>query len=196
MSERPFRRLAPDHLRPEQVESAIADLPLERAYLFDAAGLQIVRFDGDESRLLIQLSASERERIRGGLLIHNHPPNLDLPPSDPQFDAASFSDLDVRWAAASDLGVMIAVSPTWRHVLIRPRHGWHGTLPTEAEFVDSLKLLYDVVDEEDGKRISSENRGRGYEVVQEAPRCRVMPRSVMRSGNGGRSCVAVTRSRT
>src|SRR5262245_59936807 len=149
-SGRPFRRLAPDDLRPKDVEAAIADLPLERAYLFDADERQIARFDGDESRTLIRLTSSELSRLRGGTMIHNHPPNIDLPRDDPRFDSASLSDLDVLWAASVDVAVMVAVSPRWRHVLMRPVNGWHGTLTSEAEFEDSLRLLYAVIDGEDG----------------------------------------------
>jgi hypothetical protein len=152
-SGRPFRRLSPDSLRPVEVETAIADFPFERAYLFDADGRQIARFDGDESRMLIRLTPSEERRLRGGMMIHNHPPNIDLPRDDPRFDSASFSDLDVTWAAYADISLMIAVSPRWRHVLERPAEGWHATLPSEAEFEDSISLLYYAIDEDDRRRI-------------------------------------------
>jgi hypothetical protein len=128
-------------------------LPFERAYLFDADGRQIARFDGDEARTLIRLTPSEIARLQGGSMIHNHPPNVDLPRDDPRFDPASFSDLDICWAASVDVALMIAVSPRWRHVIHRPQNGWRGTLPTEAEFDDSLRLLYAVIDGEDAWRM-------------------------------------------
>lgn len=135
------------------MEAAIADLPFERAYLFDTDGRQIARFEGDESRILIRLTPAELRRLQCGAMIHNHPPNIDLPREDPRFDSASFSDLDILWAASVDLALVVAVSPRWRHVLVRPPDGWHGTLPSEAEFEDSIRLLYDVIDDEDRRRI-------------------------------------------
>jgi hypothetical protein len=155
VSERPHRRLPEDGLRPEEVEGAIADLPFERAYLFDADGRQIARFQGDDARILIQLSSSESERLRGGRLIHNHPPDADVPPNDPRHDSASFSELDLRWAREHNLAAMIVVSPTWRHLMTRPEGGWHATLPSVAEFEDSLSLLYDDIAARDVVRVRS-----------------------------------------
>jgi hypothetical protein len=103
--------------------------------------------------MVIQLSELERRRVRDGLLIHNHPPELDLPPDDPRHDSASLSDLDILWARDHDLAAIIAVSPTWRHELIRPLFGWEWVLPTAAEFEDSLKLLYDAIQLVDAKRV-------------------------------------------
>jgi hypothetical protein len=153
MSERPFRRLAPYRLRPDQVEPVIADLPFERAYLFDSSERQVARFEGDESRVLIELSELERRRVRDGLLIHNHAPDLEPPSGDPRYDSVSLSELDIRWAREHDLATIVAVSPTWRHVLHRPPNGWLGVLPNSAEFEDSLSLLYDDLEALDTDRV-------------------------------------------
>jgi hypothetical protein len=109
----PFRRLPLNGLRPHEAEQVIADLAFERAYLFAANRRQIYRFDGDDSDILIALAPAEDERMRSGLMVHNHPPNFDMSPDDPRFDSTSFSILDLRWAAEHELAVMVAVSPSW-----------------------------------------------------------------------------------
>jgi hypothetical protein len=152
-----MRRLPPDRLRPDEVEGAIAELPVERLYFFGVDGRQVAIFDGDESIVFFRLSSEEQRRMMGGRLIHNHPPREFFPRSDPRYDALSFSPADWRVAADLDVAETIVVTPTWKYVLGRPDSGWLAvdTSPEEIEWM--IKSLSDHITGEDALHVRMGN---------------------------------------
>lgn len=140
-----LRRLSLDGLTPEEAARAVAHRPCERLYFFDDQGRQVARFDGGESWVFYRLSETDRQRVRDGRIVHNHPPRLDVPPDDPRRDAESFSLFDWETGIRLDVRTMIAVSPAWRHELIRPAGGWLAVYRDEDQTLDMLRTLYEYV---------------------------------------------------
>jgi hypothetical protein len=128
-------RLSRDRLGPREVEDAIAGLPVERLYFFAADGRQVAVFEGSESYVFFRLTEKELRQMRGGRLIHNHPPRIGFASDDPRYDALSFSPDDWRVAAQLDVAESIVVTPTWKYTLGRPAAGWLAVddSPTDIE---------------------------------------------------------------
>lgn len=141
----PVRRLPLDGLRPEEAEAAIAGLPRERAYIYDASNRQVAIFEGSEGYVFHDLDERERRRVEVGLLVHNHPPRLEFAADDPRFDADSFSPADWQTAVDLNLARMVAVSPTWRHELIRPTVGWLAVHSSDWHLMEMLISNHDYV---------------------------------------------------
>jgi hypothetical protein len=152
-----MRRLPPDRLRPNEVEAAIADLPFERLYFFGADGRQVAIFDGDEAIVFFRLSSDELRHMRGGHLIHNHPPRDFFPRSDPRYDALSFSSADWRVAADLDVAETIVVTPAWKYVLRRPDPGWLAVDKSPDEIESMIKILSDHITREDALNVRLRN---------------------------------------
>jgi len=59
-------------------------------------------------------AAEELPLLRDSLLIHNHPPQLEYPRSDPRFEGGSFSERDLDLVLTYNIAGMRAVTPGWR----------------------------------------------------------------------------------
>ena len=137
-----------DRLRPHEVEAAIADLPVERLYLFDRGGRQVAVFEGIDEAVRYDLKEKERRRLSGGLAIHNHPPNPEYAPGDVRYDTDSFSIWDWQTMIDLDLGRAVVVSPFWRYSLIRPQHGWLAKHRDDWHVIEMLVSMSDRVAED------------------------------------------------
>jgi len=92
-------------------EKLIANLPHERAYVFDAAGTVLLEKDGGKSS--VNFDASEFALMKDAVLAHNHPAI-----------GGSFSPEDIHLAAKYDMAEIRAVGKTYRHSASRPAPGW------------------------------------------------------------------------
>ena len=139
----PIKRLPLDGLGPEEVEAAIAELPIERLYLFDPDRRQIAIFEGEADWVQYQLNDNERRRVRDGFLVHNHPPHAEFAVDDPRYDQSSYSSLD--WHAVVDLNVrsMVLVSTRWRCELGRPRAGLLAVHNPAWHLLEMLNSMYE-----------------------------------------------------
>jgi hypothetical protein len=147
----PVSRLPLDGLRPDEAEAVIAGLPGERSYFYDAGSRQVAIFEGAEGYVFFDLDERERRRVEHGLLIHNHPPHIELPRYHPRYDADSFSPADWHAAVDLNLAMLVAVSPSLRHELIRPAAGWLAVHSPDWLFFDQLASLYTYIAGEDAK---------------------------------------------
>lgn len=92
-------------------EKLIANLPHERAYVFDAAGTVLLEKDGGKSS--VNFDASEFALMKDAVLAHNHPAI-----------GGSFSPEDIHLAAKYDMAEIRAVGKAYRHSASRPAPGW------------------------------------------------------------------------
>jgi hypothetical protein len=92
-------------------EKLIANLPHERAYVFDAAGTVLLEKDGGKGS--VSFDASELALMKDAVLTHNHPTA-----------GGSFSPEDIHLAAKYDMAEIRAVGKTYRHSASRPVLGW------------------------------------------------------------------------
>jgi hypothetical protein len=94
--------------------------------------------------------------VEHGLLVHNHPPRIEFPRDHPRYDADSFSPADWRVAVDLNLAVLVAVSPTLRHELIRPAAGWLAVHFPDWLFLEQLESMYKFITGEDAKETGAD----------------------------------------
>lgn len=112
----------------------------ESAAAYDGAGNLLFEKDGGEDS--VSFTRAERERLRGGILTHNHPPEGKVPKSRYGDTGVGFSPEDLFFAIANDLQEMRAVAPGYRHSFRRPEGGW----PVMGKDVaDRYQAVYDEV---------------------------------------------------
>lgn len=146
-------RLPNDRLGPREAEDAIARFQVERLYFFDADGRQVAVFEGGESYVVFRLSERELRRMKGGRMIHNHPPRIEFAPDDPRYDALSFSPDDWRVAAELDVVVSIVVTPTWKFTLGRPAIGWLAVDDSPTDIQHMVTSLGKHITKEDAMEV-------------------------------------------
>ncbi len=147
------KRLPLDDLRANEAEAAISALPVERVYFYSGNGRQVAIFEGSESYVFFRLSHNERQRMKDGRVIHNHPPRNQFPRGDPRYDALSFSAGDWYVAADLDVAESIVLTPTWRYVLSRPIVGWLAFDQTPTEIEQMFTSLSHHVTREDAENV-------------------------------------------
>jgi hypothetical protein len=116
------RRLRPNGWTPEEVERRIVDEDVEWAYVFEAAGRQVLRKRGTANG--VTFAGDELPLLRDAHLVHHHPPNREFAPDDLRFEGGSFSERDLDLVLTYDVAEVRAVTPGWRYVLTRPESGW------------------------------------------------------------------------
>ena len=143
------RRFRTNGWTPEEVERSIVDEDVEWAYVFDAAGRQVLRKRGTADGVFF--AADELPLLQDSLLIHNQPPQRDFPRADPRFQGGSFSERDLDLVLTYDIAEMRAFTPGWRYILVRPASGW---VPDADSAVSAFREELRRVDTEDAAAIA------------------------------------------
>lgn len=120
---------------PKQVfklEDDIRNDEYESAYVFNRDGKQIWQRQGARDRVRVQFAEKEKQMVKGGIITHNHPPNLKFEKSDPRYDGGSFSIEDIEISAFYELLEVRAVSQAFRHSIVA-ENGWDERINTYAE---------------------------------------------------------------
>ncbi len=105
-----------------KLEDKIRTQRFESAAVFDSQGNQLFLKNGNLNR--VSFHPSEIKVMKDAILTHNHPEGWEHPTTSLLRKGNSFSDSDIFTAVTTNLAEIRAVSPGYRHSLVRPKNGW------------------------------------------------------------------------